>query len=82
MVDLTLKFGMSKLSIKIRGKREYKGMKKELTKNEAKCSDVRTALKPTTGTKAANSVPSTTCIRIHTICVNNFQNSLIPASII
>lgn len=33
-----------------------------LTKNDAKCSDVITALKPTTGTKAANKVPRTTCI--------------------
>lgn len=31
------------------------------TKNEAKCSDVITALKPTTGTKDAKSVPKTTC---------------------
>lgn len=34
----------------------------ELTKNDAKCSDVMTALKPTTGTNAANNVPKTTCI--------------------
>lgn len=34
----------------------------QLTKKEAKCSDVITALKPTTGTKAANNVPKTTCI--------------------
>lgn len=33
-----------------------------LTKKEAKCSDVMTALNPTTGTKAANNVPKTTCI--------------------
>ena len=52
-------------------------MKKELTKNEAKCSDVKTALKPTTGTNAANSVPSTTCISMHT----KFQNSFISAII-
>ena len=56
-------------------------MEKELTKNEAKCSDVKTALKPTTGTKAANSVPSTTCICMHTVGVNSFQNSLIPVNI-
>lgn len=31
------------------------------TRNDAKCSDVITALKPTTGTKAARSVPSITC---------------------
>jgi hypothetical protein len=37
---------------------------KQLTKNEAKCSDVITALKPTTGTKAAKSVPKTTCIEM------------------
>lgn len=30
-----------------------------LTKNDAKCSDVRTALKPTTGTNAASNVPKT-----------------------
>jgi hypothetical protein len=32
------------------------------TRNDAKCSDVITALKPTTGTNAARTVPSTTCI--------------------
>lgn len=37
---------------------------KELTKNDAKCSDVKTALKPTTGTNAANNVPNTTCMWI------------------
>jgi hypothetical protein len=31
------------------------------TRNDAKCSDVITALKPTTGTNAARSVPRTTC---------------------
>lgn len=36
-------------------------IKYELTKKEAKCSDVITALKPTTGTNAANNVPKTTC---------------------
>lgn len=33
----------------------------KITRNDAKCSDVMTALKPTTGTRAANSVPNTTC---------------------
>jgi hypothetical protein len=36
--------------------------KRKLTKNDAKCSDVMTALNPTTGTNAANNVPKTTCI--------------------
>ena len=35
----------------------------QLTKNDAKCSDVMTALKPTTGTKAASNVPKTTWIQ-------------------
>lgn len=35
----------------------------ELTKKDAKCSDVMTALNPTTGTNAASNVPKTTCIR-------------------
>jgi hypothetical protein len=35
------------------------------TRNDAKCSEVITALKPTTGTNAARSVPSITCKMIH-----------------
>jgi hypothetical protein len=35
--------------------------KRQLTKNDAKCSDVMTALNPTTGTNAANNVPKITC---------------------
>lgn len=35
----------------------------KLTKKDAKCSDVITALNPTTGTKEANKVPKTTCNR-------------------
>ena len=35
------------------------------TRNDAKCSDVNTALKPTTGTKAARSVPNITCKSIN-----------------
>lgn len=37
--------------------------RQKLTRNEAKCSDVMTALKPTTGTRAANNVPRTTYIQ-------------------
>jgi hypothetical protein len=36
--------------------------KRKLTRSDAKCSDVMTALNPTTGTNAANNVPKTTCI--------------------
>lgn len=32
------------------------------TKKDAKCSEVITALKPTTGTNAARRVPKTTCL--------------------
>lgn len=40
----------------------------KLTRKDAKCSDVITALNPTTGTKAAKSVPKTTCIEeIHDV---------------
>ena len=35
--------------------------KRQLTKNDAKCSDVMTALNPTTGTNEANNVPKITC---------------------
>lgn len=54
------------------------------TKNDAKCSDVITALKPTTGTKEARSVPKTTCIEqdfsrkfnsLTILITGNLQNS-------
>jgi hypothetical protein len=35
--------------------------KRQLTRSDAKCSDVMTALNPT-GTNAAKNVPKTTCI--------------------
>lgn len=43
----------------------------KLTKNDAKCSDVKTALKPTTGTNAANNVPRTTCIHVAEFQITN-----------
>lgn len=47
----------------IRVKIIYDRMHIRLTKNDAKCSDVITALNPTTGTRAANNVPKTTCMK-------------------
>lgn len=38
-------------------------IREKLTRKEAKCSDVITALNPTTGTNAASNVPKTTCSR-------------------
>lgn len=38
-------------------------IEEKLTKKDAKCSDVITALNPTTGTNEANNVPKTTCNR-------------------
>jgi hypothetical protein len=47
------------------GEKSRKERRHESTRNDAKCSEVITALKPTTGTKAARSVPSITCKMIH-----------------
>jgi len=64
--------------------------KRKLTKNDAKCSDVMTALNPTTGTNAANNVPKTTCIekaiiwtrtkRIHLWIEENFPSDITSIS--
>lgn len=47
-----------------------------LTKNDAKCSDVRTALKPTTGTNAASNVPKTTCAWDNNKSYNEYKSEL------
>lgn len=44
-------------------KMKKKNEELKLTKNDAKCSEVITALNPTTGTNEANNVPNTTCIK-------------------
>lgn len=51
-------------------------LKKEQTRKEPKCSEVITALKPTTGTNAASNVPNTTWwIRKGTFYSNFNRNS-------
>lgn len=51
-------------------------IKKRPTRNDAKCSDVMTALKPTTGTRAARRVPNTTCNHIHSSCSSRHNREI------
>lgn len=51
------------------------------TRNDAKCSEVITALKPTTGTNAARSVPSITCKIIHGSGKLQFQTNTLERTV-
>jgi hypothetical protein len=48
-----------------------------VTRKDAKCSDVITALKPTTGTNAARSVPRITCRMISWYHEVDFKRSVL-----